>query len=191
MKRFVPTFALIALAGPALAHTGHGTTSGFLHGLEHPVFGLDHLLAMLAVGLWSGFVLQSRVWRGAVTFLSMMGLGAALSWAGIGFPMVEGVITLSILAFGVLTVFSRRGQPAWLTSVSLAVIGFFAMAHGHAHATEAVSDAAGYLAGFLLSTAALHMIGIAIAQVLAKPVLQKALGTGLVLSGGALLAGIG
>lgn len=92
MKKLALSLALVTLAAPALAHTGHGDANGFLHGLEHPVFGTDHLLAMLAVGLWSGFVLPSRFWAGAAAFMGAMVLGAGLSWADVGYPLVETVI---------------------------------------------------------------------------------------------------
>lgn len=86
MKKLAFAAALSLVAAPALAHTGTGHVTGFVHGLEHPIFGPDHLLAMLAVGLWSGFALPGRVWAGAASFLAAMSLGAAASWAGIGVP---------------------------------------------------------------------------------------------------------
>lgn len=190
MKRLAPAAIALLAAGPALAHTGAGEASGFLHGLGHPVFGADHLLAMLAVGLWSGFVLPGRVWAGAAAFMAAMAAGAGLSWAGIGYPMVEAVILASVVAFGLLTLVSRRGQPGGVTLASLAAIAVFASAHGHAHATEAAGNALAYLAGFLVSTAALHLAGIGIARaVAAQPVAQRALGAGIALSGLWLMAG--
>ena len=101
MKKLPLAGALAALAGPALAHTGVGEASGFTHGLLHPILGPDHLLAMLAVGLWSGFVLPHRFWAGAATFLSAMTAGAGLSWAGVPLPGVEAMIVLlaAIMAF--------------------------------------------------------------------------------------------
>ena len=189
MKTLSLAVVLAAAAGPALAHTGQGAASGFLHGLQHPVFGPDHLLAMLAVGLWSGFVLPSRVWAGAAAFIAAMLLGAGLSWAGIGFPMVEGVIVASVVAFGLLTLASRRGQSALVTGSSLAAIAVFASAHGHAHATEATGHAAAYLAGFLVTTAALHLAGAGLARaVAARPLVQQSLGAGIALSGLWLMA---
>ncbi|WP_461472880.1 HupE/UreJ family protein, partial [Pararhodobacter sp.] len=181
MKRLATIAALAALtASPALAHTGVGEASGFVHGLEHPLFGLDHLLAMLAVGLWSGFVLPERFWAGAAAFMTAMAIGAGLSWAGIGYPAVETVITASVVAFGVLTLVSRRGQPEGITLASLAAIGLFASAHGHAHATEAAGNAFAYLVGFLISTAALHVAGIGIARAVAtRSIVQKAMGAGI------------
>lgn len=190
MKKLGYAVALALMAGPALAHTGHGDANGFLHGLEHPVFGMDHLLAMLTVGLWSGFVLPTRFWMGAAAFIGAMTLGAALSWAGIGFPMVETVIVASVVAFGLLTIVSRRGQAASITGLSLVAIAVFASAHGHAHATEAAGNALAYLAGFLISTAALHLVGIGIARaVAARPIVQQAMGAGIALSGVLMMAG--
>lgn len=190
MKKTALIAAAALIAGPGLAHTGHGDANGFLHGLQHPVFGPDHLLAMLAVGLWSGFVLPRQFWAGAAAFLAAMALGAGLSWAGIPFAGVEGVITLSVLAFGLLTLVSRRGQAGWITGASLVAIGAFASAHGHAHATEAAGNAAAYLAGFLISTAALHLAGVALARAVARrPVVQQALGAGIALSGLWLMVG--
>lgn len=191
MKKLAIAAAALSLtAGQALAHTGHGDASGFLHGLAHPIFGMDHLLAMLAVGLWSGFVLPHRFWAGAAAFMGAMVLGAGLSWAGIAFPMVETVIVASVVAFGLLTVASRRGQPGAVTAASLAAVAVFASAHGHAHATEAAGNAAAYLAGFLVSTAALHVAGISIARaVAAQPIAQRAMGAGIALSGLWLMVG--
>lgn len=184
MKKLAPIAALSLVAGPALAHTGHGDANGFLHGLQHPVFGTDHLLAMLTVGLWSGFVLPNRFWAGAAAFLGAMVLGAGLSWAGIAYPAVETVIVASVVVFGLLTLVCRRGQAGWVTGLSLAAIAVFASAHGHAHATEAAGNAFAYLAGFLISTAALHMVGIGIARaVAARPEVQRAMGAGIALSG--------
>lgn len=190
MKKLALATTLALIAGPALAHTGHGDANGFVHGLAHPIFGPDHLLAMLAVGLWSGFVLPSRFWAGAAAFMGAMALGAGLSWAGIGFPMVETVIVASVVAFGLLTLVSHRGQASALTGASLAAIALFASAHGHAHATEAAGNAFAYLAGFLISTAALHLAGIGIARAVAtRPLVQQALGAGIAASGLLMMAG--
>jgi urease accessory protein len=190
MKKPVLAAILAVTAGPALAHTGQGDASGFAHGIAHPLLGPDHLLAMLAVGMWSGFVLPQRFWAGAAVFMGAMVLGAAMSWSGIGYPMVESVILASVVLFGVLTLLSQRGQAAWVTGLSLAAIGVFASAHGHAHATEATGNALAYLAGFLVATAGLHLAGIGIARtVAARPLAQRALGAGIALSGLWLIAG--
>lgn len=190
MKKIAFTCAALLLAGPALAHSGHDATSGLAAGLSHPVLGPDHLLAMLAVGLWSGFVIPERLWLGAASFMAAMAAGAGLSWAGIGLPLVETWILLSVLAFGLLMLVSRRGQPVGLTRASLAMIALFALCHGHAHATEASGHALAYPAGFLIATAGLHLAGIGLARAVAvQPLAQRALGAGIALSGLYLIAG--
>jgi urease accessory protein len=193
MKKLALSAVLMAVAAPALAHTGHGETSGFVAGMSHPVFGPDHLLAMLAVGLWSGFVLPHRFWLGAVTFMAAMAAGAAISWAGIGYPMVEQVILTSVVVFGLLVVVSKPGQAQGLTLASLAMIVVFASAHGHAHASEATGNAFGYLAGFLIATASLHLAGIGLARVVANGraarIMQRGLGLGIAGSGLLMMAG--
>lgn len=193
MKKLALSAGLTLLAAPALAHSGHGDTSGFVAGMSHPVFGPDHLLAMLAVGLWSGFVLPGRFWAGAVTFMAAMAAGAAISWAGIGYPMVEPVILASVVVFGLLVGMSKPGQAQGLTLASLAMIGVFASAHGHAHASEASGNALGYLAGFLIATAGLHLAGIAVARAVANGraarIVQGGLGLGIAGSGLLMMAG--
>lgn len=193
MKKLILAAVLVMGAGPALAHTGHGEASGFIAGLSHPVLGPDHLLAMLAVGLWSGFVLPQRFWLGAATFMTAMAAGAGLSWAGVGIPMVESGITASVAVFGLLTLLARRGQAAGVTALSLAAIAGFALCHGHAHATEVQGNAAPYLAGFLLATAALHLAGIGLARRVATgPAArlgQSGLGLGIAGAGLLMMAG--
>jgi urease accessory protein len=193
MKKLTLASIFALAAGPALAHTGHGETSGFIAGLSHPVFGPDHLLAMLAVGLWTGFVLPNRFWLGAATFMAAMAAGAGLSWAGIGIPMVETWITASVAVFGLLTLLARRNQSAGITGASLVAIAGFALCHGHAHATEASGNALAYLAGFLIATAALHLAGIALARSVANGravrLVQSALGLGITGAGLLMMAG--
>lgn len=193
MKKVSLSLALLAVASPALAHTGHGDTSGFVHGFVHPIFGADHLLAMLAVGLWSGFALPNRFWAGAAAFLTAMAAGAGLSWAGVHIPMVETFITLSVLVFGLLTVVAKPGQSSLVSGVSLAVIAGFAACHGHAHATEAQGNALGYLAGFLIATTLLHVAGIALARLVANGraarLIQHGFGLAVMAGGFVLLAG--
>lgn len=190
MKKLILSAALAVLAAPAMAHTGHDHGFGLLNGLTHPLLGADHLLAMVAVGHWSGFVLPRRVWAGAAAFLAAMLAGAGLAWTGVGFPMVEGVILASVVAFGLLTLAARRGQSRTATALSLAAIAVFGLAHGHAHAAEAVGGAAGYVAGFLAATAALHAGGIALARGLtARPLAQRLLGAGIAASGLLMMAG--
>jgi urease accessory protein len=178
---------LATLAVPALAHTGHGDASGFAHGFAHPILGPDHLVAMLAVGLWSGFVLPARIWAGAVAFMAAMGAGAGLAWAGVALPMVEPAILASVVAFGLLTLMARPGQAAWVTGLSLAVIAAFATFHGYAHAAEAAGGILAYLAGFLLATGGLHLAGIGLARALTATGKGRAAQSAL----GAAVAGAG
>lgn len=192
MKRLL-TLVLMLGAGPALAHTGHGETSGLLAGLAHPVLGPDHLLAMLAVGLWSGFALPDRFWLAPAVFMAAMAAGAGLSWAGVPIPGVETWIVLSVVVFGLLTLAARPGQNAAVTRASLAAIAVFAACHGHAHATEASGNAAAYLAGFLIATGALHLAGVGIARGVARTaqarLMQGAVGAGIAAAGVLLMAG--
>ena len=189
MKKVALATTLIILAAPALAHTGHGDAFGFLHGIAHPVLGPDHLLAMLAVGLWSGFALPRHLWAGAATFLAAMTAGAGLSWAGIAIPMVETWIVASVVLAGLLVATARAGQARALTAVSLGAIATFAACHGHAHATEVTGSVATYLAGFLLSTAGLHLAGLALARGIGAGLLQKGLGAAIAGAGLLMLAG--
>jgi urease accessory protein len=184
----VLALGLSAIAGPALAHPGH--SFGFVPGLLHPLTGADHLLAMLAVGLWSGFVLPRRVWTGAATFMSGMVVGAALAWFGVAVPLIEEMILASVAVFGLMVALSRRDQPRAMTLASSAAIAVFAACHGYAHATEASGAVAFYLAGFLISTATLHLVGIGLARRLASlPVAQKLIGTGIAGAGLWLMVG--
>lgn len=190
MKKTLLGVALTFVAAPAMAHTGHGATDGFLHGLEHPIFGPDHLMAMLAVGLWSGFVLPSRVWSGAAMFMAAMVVGGCIALTGLAIPGVENMILASVLLFGLLVLVSRRGQASSLTALSLGMIGFFAASHGYAHVSEASGTVALYFAGFLISTGLLHLVGIALARLVAGyPLAQRAVGGAIVLAGLALAAG--
>jgi urease accessory protein len=193
MKKLSLSVLAILAAGPALAHTGHGDANGFVHGLMHPIFGPDHLLAMLAVGLWSGFVIPSRFWLGAATFMAAMIAGAGLSWAGVGYPAVETVIVASVVVFGVLVLVARRDQPRAMTLASLGAIAVFASAHGHAHASEAAGVIWHYLAGFLIATAGLHLVGIALARQIAGStharLIQSGIGAGIAGAGLWMMAG--
>lgn len=147
---------LTALAGPALAHTGHGT-SGFSAGLAHPVFGPDHLLAMLAVGLWAALADPRLAWVAPAGFLSGMAVGGLAGFAGFAPPGVEFLIVGSVIVFGALALFRTQATPL----VAFAVAGLFGAAHGAAHGAELPEGLgwAGYVAGFLIATAALHAIG--------------------------------
>lgn len=139
------------------AHTGHNT-SGLYEGLIHP-FGLDHLLAMLAVGVWSVSALPAdKAWRGPGTFIMTMMLSALMGAAGITLPYLENLIALSVLIFGAMIVVARTQLP---TNLGLSLIALAATMHGLAHASETSgTDFSTYAVGFLISTAALHLGGM-------------------------------
>jgi urease accessory protein len=179
--------ALVLLPGAAFAHTGHGDASGFAHGLMHPVGGLDHVLAMIAVGLYAALLGGRALWLVPASFVGVMAIGGALGMAGIALPYSEIAIALSVVVLG-LAVALRLSLP---TLAAMALVGAFAIFHGYAHGAEMPADAAGlgYAAGFLLATALLHGVGLAFG--LAGSKLADARWRIAQLSGGAIaLAGI-
>ena len=169
-SRIVAVAALAALAGgagPALAHTGVGHASGFIAGLSHPIGGLDHTLAMLAVGIWSALANKSepgRIWIAPVVFVVAMLLGAAAGYLGVGLPMVETGIALSVLMLGLMIVV-RLELPL---ALGVLVIALFAVNHGHAHGAEAAGNIVAYMAGFALATGALHIAGIGLGHAMTQ-----------------------
>ena len=149
---------LLAASGTAAAHVEAGAVGGFVSGVLHPLLGLDHLVAMVAVGLWGAFLGRPAIWLLPVVFPSVMALGGALGIAGVPLPAVE----IGIAASGVLL--GLAVAVAWRAPLALAavLVGVFAIFHGHAHGTE-LPDAANpfaYAVGFVLATGALHLAGI-------------------------------
>lgn len=175
---------LIFAAGAAQAHTGHGT-SGVFDGLAHP-FGLDHLLAMVAVGVWSVSALPAnKAWWGPVIFLLALVVSAAVGAMGATLPFLEQLISLSVVLFGVMLVFSRRQVPA---GVGLVLVAVAASLHGLAHGAETPETGfAAYAAGFLLTTVALHfggaMAGLGIRHYLARQANWLVSGLGILCGG--------
>lgn len=154
--------ALVA-AGPAAAHTGAGGTSSFAAGLLHPLGGFDHILAMVAVGSWAALKGGKALWVWPAAFVGVMLAGGALGMAGMPLPFVEPGIAASIVVLGLLVALAADLPVA----VGAAIIGVFALFHGHAHGAEApaAGTALVYAAGFALATAALHGAGIGLARV--------------------------
>jgi len=186
-RRLAAAVALSALAGTAAAHTGHDT-HGFLAGIEHP-FGFDHLLAMVAVGLWSAAALQgARRWLGPLVFLALMSVGAAAGAAGFALPFVDAAIAASVLLLGAMLVFARQLPPA----LGLLMIAASASLHGLSHGSEIPAGAgfAAYAAGFLLTTALLHLSGLGLGMCFerARPVLWRVAGSLLAGAGLVMLA---
>lgn len=160
MRLWLSVIAGALLPSFAYAHVGITEASGFLHGLTHPTGGLDHVCAMLAVGLWAAQTGGRSVWAVPLTFVSVMALGGALPMLGISLPFVEQGIVLSVLLLGILIAAPVR-FPLWLSG---SMAGLFALWHGHAHGAEMPALASGieYALGFMLATALLHVIGIAL-----------------------------
>jgi urease accessory protein len=151
---------LLALLWPtrAMAHTQGGEAAGLLSGLRHPVSGLDHILAMVAVGLWGAQLGQPAIWLLPVTFPMVMAFGGMLGLMGLALPGIEIGIAVSAIVLGVMVAWEAR-PPLW---VAAAVVGFFAIFHGHAHGAElpAGGDALLYSIGFVVATGCLHAAGI-------------------------------
>ncbi|HCL63818.1 MAG TPA: urease accessory protein [Rhizobium sp.] len=178
--------ALLMLAAPgaAEAHILQGEAGGFLHGFEHPLSGLDHLLAMFCVGLWGAQMGGRAVWSLPIAFPLIMVLGGMMGIAGVPLPAVESGIALSIVALGLALALVWR-PPEWL---ALLVIGVFAIFHGYAHGAElpTAADPADYAIGFVFATGLVHLAGVAVGlafQRLRGGELSRALG-GLIGLGG-------
>jgi urease accessory protein len=172
------------LPGTALAHPGVGAATGFMHGFSHPISGADHLLAMVAVGLWASQIGGRALWAVPCTFVGVMVLGGVLGATGVAVPFVEEGILVSILILGVLIAGAFK-LPLVYSSL---IVGLFAIFHGHAHGAEmpASTEAASYAAGFAVATAMLHVAGIGLGMLLQKTNLQlisRVAGGAIALSG--------
>lgn len=162
---------LIFSSGVVHAHTGHGT-SGIFNGLIHP-FGLDHLLAMVAVGVWSVSALpRNKAWWGPGVFMSALIVSAALGATGVSVPYLETLIAMSVVLFGAMLMISRIKLPV---TVGLSAIAVAASLHGLAHGAETPETGfASYAFGFLLTTASLHLGGVMVGLGIRKYLSQQA-----------------
>lgn len=166
MRLIIALAILVLSPSLAFAHTGIGHTAGFFHGFEHPIGGLDHILAMVAVGVFA-YVLGGRaLWLVPLAFVGMMIVGFILGAAQIDMPFVELGIALSSVVIGAAAAWGRPMPVA----AAMALVGVFAVFHGHAHGAEMPADSSGiaYAAGFAISTALLHLAGIAAAFGIAR-----------------------
>jgi urease accessory protein len=156
---FVGALALLASVMPAMAHVEQGQGQGLLTGMRHPISALDHVLAMVSVGLWGAQLGPPAVWLLPVTFPVVMAMGGFLALVEIHVPGVEVGIALSVLLLGLMVAF--EGKPALVAAAAL--VGAFAVFHGHAHGTELPQGQSGlvYSLGFVIATGALHGMGIA------------------------------
>ena len=193
MRYRLPILTLAALlaAQSAMAHTGEGIQGGLISGFTHPLFGWDHVVAMVAVGLWGVFLGRPAIWILPVVFPIVMALGGAMGVAGMPLPAVEAGIALSGVILGLLVAFGARA-PLW---AAVAVVGGFAIFHGHAHGTE-LPDAASpyaYALGFVVATGLLHLAGIGFGALANRPWGSYAVrAAGLVIAavGAAFLTGV-
>lgn len=158
LKAF-PIYLLLLLPPEAFAHAAEGLAGGFLTGLKHPVLGPDHVIAMVAVGLWGAFLGRPAIWLLPIIFPMVMAFGGALGVAGVPVPSVETGIAVSGIVLGAMVAFAAR-PPLWVAAV---IVGVFAIFHGHAHGTElpGAANPLAYSLGFVISTGLLHLCGIA------------------------------
>ena len=187
ITKFLTAIFLLVASSTAFAHPGHDV-SGFAAGLIHPFSGLDHLLAMVAVGLWAAQGGGRKVWLLPATFMTMLAAGAGIGMQWQALPLVEAGIAVSVLALGLLVALSLQ-LPA---SLSVAITALFGLLHGYAHGLELPASAApaAYALGFLAATATLHLVGIAVGVTTLKryPLLAKMLGVAIAASGAYLFA---
>jgi len=186
MRRFALFAAAMLFATPALAHSGHGA-HGLVAGFMHPITGLDHMLAMVGVGLWAGLVLNRDWWLWPATFVGFMVAGFAAGVGGAALPGVEGVIAASVVALGFAVAFNLKA-PA---TVGAAAIAVFGLAHGYAHGQELPAGASGveFAVGFVAATIALHLAGFGLSWAVRRmnaQALARVSGAGLATAGLAL-----
>jgi urease accessory protein len=175
----------------ANAHEGGGITGGFSSGFLHPIFGWDHVIAMVAVGLWGAFLGYPAIWILPVVFPLVMAFGGALGVMGVPLPAVETGIAASAIVLGAMVAFAVR-PPIWVAAV---IVGAFAIFHGHAHGTELPSAAnpLAYSLGFVVATGLLHLSGISFGLLERWPigrVAVQASGGIIALAGVGFLAGV-
>jgi len=157
------SITMLAYIPTAGAHNIGAEGAGFITGLTHPFMGLDHLLAMIAVGIWAAQTGGNAVWRLPLSFVVMMAVAALISASGFNIPVLEPLIAGSVVLLGLMVVFAVR-LPV---NLSMLIVGLFAVVHGYAHGLEMpqASSAILYGSGFVLATSLLHLIGIGLGKV--------------------------
>jgi len=156
--RSLIALALTLMPTMVLAHSENGVAIDFKGGFTHPIFGPDHVIAMVAVGLWGAFLGMPAMWLLPVVFPVVMAFAGALGVLGVPLPGVEIGIALSAIALGTMVALAAR-PPLWVAAV---LVGAFAVFHGHAHGTELPigADAVAFSMGFVVATGTLHLAGI-------------------------------
>jgi urease accessory protein len=183
--------ATTMISSAAFAHEGAGMAGGFVSGLTHPLFGLDHVVAMVAVGLWGAFLGRPALYLLPIIFPVVMAFGGALGVLGFPLPGVEIGIAGSAIVLGLLVALAAR-PPIWIASC---LVGAFAIFHGYAHGAELphAANAITYSIGFVLSTGMLHLVGIAFGMLVKMPsgrIAVRGLGVAISLVGVAFMTGI-
>lgn len=167
-------FLFLLLPLTAFAHEGEEAASGFVSGFMHPIFGPDHIIAMVAVGLWGGILGRPAIWMLPVAFPVVMALGGMLGIVGVPMPFVESGIAISGLILGLLVALMQK-TPLWFAAFIVSLFGLF---HGHAHGVELPQAATpiAYSVGFVISTGLLHICGILIGLLIdfswGKPIIR-------------------
>ena len=173
LRKWMLLALMFVLVARLEAHVQSGQAAGFFTGLKHPISGLDHVLAMIAVGLWGAQLGSPAVWMLPVAFPMMMAFGGFIGLVGLPLPGVEIGIALSAVLLG--TVVARESRPS--LAVAVLLVAFFAIFHGHAHGTELPTGQSGltYSIGFVIATGCLHGVGIAIGLIHKWPAGKRAL----------------
>jgi urease accessory protein len=175
----------------AHAHTGSGMSGGFLSGFTHPILGWDHVIAMVAVGMWGAFLGAPAIWLLPIIFPLVMAFGTILGIVGVPIPGIETGIAASAIVLGLLILLAVR-LPLWIAGI---IVGGFAIFHGYAHGTELpqAANPFAFIVGFVLATGMLHLIGIGFGLLLRWPAGKYAVrtaGGAISLAGFAFLFGI-
>ncbi|WP_064685249.1 HupE/UreJ family protein [Rhizobium bangladeshense] len=189
LKSGLLALAAVALPAVASAHPAVGEAAGFSHGFAHPLSGLDHVLAMVMVGVLA-FQLGGRaLWLLPAAFVMVMAIGGALGVTGVNVPFVEAGIALSVIVLGAVVALNVRAPLA----AALGMVGFFAIFHGHAHGAEMPEDAAGaaYAAGFMIATGLLHVAGLSLGYVIGRAGERQGVFVTRAAGGIATIAGVG
>ena len=194
MKKTLILCVLLCVCGHfslVLAHTGQGVIGGFMSGFTHPLFGWDHVVAMVAVGLRGAFLGMPALWQLPVVFPLVMACGGALGVLGVPLPAVETGIALSAIVLGGVVAGAVR-FPLWLAAI---IVGTFAIFHGHAHGTELplAANPIAYSIGFVMATGLLHLLGISFGLLVRWPAGKLAVRAGgvvIALTGVGFLTGV-
>lgn len=165
---FFAVISVVIFASTASAHVQQGQAASFLTGLEHPWSGLDHILAMVAVGLWGAQLGNPAIWVLPIAFPLVMSLGAMMGLMGIPLPGIEVGIAVSAIVLGAMVLGEIRPKLVF----AAIIVGFFAIFHGHAHGTELPQGQSGllYSIGFVIATGCLHALGIVIGLIYRWPI---------------------